>query len=71
MEKYYQKLLAPETYIETRSSRLEDKDIGSNQDNVVIPEKWRGQIEKVSHSSSVVKSLYYYKPIPSTRNPTL
>lgn len=54
MEKYYQKLLAPETYIETRSSRLEDKDISSNQDNVVIPEKWRGQIEKVSHSSSVV-----------------
>ncbi|KAH6801666.1 Ypt/Rab-GAP domain of gyp1p superfamily protein [Perilla frutescens var. frutescens] len=46
VENYYQKLLASDTNIETKSGQLEDKNNESNVDNVVIPEKWRGQIEK-------------------------
>ncbi|KAL1542491.1 TBC1 domain family member 10B [Salvia divinorum] len=46
VENYYQNLLASDTNTETKSSRLKDTNNDSNLENVVISEKWRGQIEK-------------------------
>ncbi|XP_057784567.1 uncharacterized protein LOC131001938 [Salvia miltiorrhiza] len=46
VENYYQNLLASDTNTETKSSQLEDKNNDSNIENVIISEKWRGQIEK-------------------------
>lgn len=59
VEKYYQNLLAPDTNVETKNNELEDKNYDSNLECVVVPEKWKGQIEKVIHSSSRVKLLFY------------
>lgn len=50
VDNYYHRLLAPETN--------EDSDHELNLDHVVIPEKWRAQIEKVIHSSLHMESLY-------------
>ncbi|XP_042017612.1 TBC1 domain family member 8B-like [Salvia splendens] len=46
VENYYQNLLASDTNTKTKSSQLKDKGNDSNLENVVISEKWRGQIEK-------------------------
>lgn len=50
VDNYYHKLLASETN--------EDSDHESNLEHVVIPEKWRAQIEKVIHSSLHMESHY-------------
>ncbi|KAG6728489.1 hypothetical protein I3842_02G175500 [Carya illinoinensis] len=50
VEKYYQDLLAPESYsgnsTEHNGKRLDNNSEGLTTDAVCIPEKWKGQIEK-------------------------
>lgn len=52
VEQYYHNLLALDTDVETKS-QLEEKNHNSNLECVGVPEKWKGQIEKVIHSSHV------------------
>ena len=51
MEKYYQDLLASEInssdQMEQKSSDADINTKGSTADAVCVPEKWKGQIEKV------------------------
>lgn len=53
VEKYYQDLLTSETNsdnkVEQRVSESESKTRGSATDATCVPEKWKGQIEKVIH----------------------
>lgn len=52
MEKYYQDLLASETKsgnnTEENSSLSDSDSKSSTTDSVCVPEKWKGQIEKVT-----------------------
>lgn len=51
MEKYYQDLLTSENnssnQMERKSSAMDSNTKGSTADAVYVPEKWKGQIEKV------------------------
>lgn len=51
VEKYYQDLLTSETnssnQMEQKSSDMDSNAKGSTIDAVYVPEKWKGQIEKV------------------------
>jgi hypothetical protein len=48
VEKYYQDLLASETNSGNHVDQQSDSDTkGSTADTVCVPEKWKGQIEKV------------------------
>lgn len=49
MDKYYYKLLDREANAEGKNTELEDRNHESNLENIVVPEKWRSQIEKVSY----------------------
>lgn len=52
VEKYYQKLLAPDDsgIAEHRNSELDSNPPGSLvEESICIPEKWKVQIEKVIH----------------------
>lgn len=51
VEKYYQDLLTPESHsgnnTDQNSIQSDDKSEGLTSDSVCVPEKWKGQIEKV------------------------
>ena len=48
MENYYHDLLAPETISGNHADQQSDNDTkGSTTHTVCVPEKWKGQIEKV------------------------
>ena len=61
MEKYYQDLLGTEAIssenVGQQSSQSENTSKGSNADSVYVPEKWKGQIEKVTTYTSFVGLL--------------
>lgn len=52
VEKYYQDLLGEEIYssdcMEQHSFKSDNSVEGSNTDSMSVPEKWKGQIEKVT-----------------------
>lgn len=52
VENYYQDLLGEEYYsshcMEQKSLKSHDSIEGSNTDSLSVPEKWKGQIEKVT-----------------------
>lgn len=62
VEKYYQDLLSAENNsgnnTEQNSTRLDNNSEGLTTDSVCVPEKWKGQIEKVftSHGHSTLAS---------------
>lgn len=58
VEMYYQDLLASngdsEIKINHQSSQLDDSDGKTNADFIHVPEKWKGQIEKVPVKFDIV-----------------
>lgn len=61
MEKYYQDLLASETNSGNHVEQQSDSDNkGSTTDPVCVPEKWRGQIEKV-----IICMVFHFGVVPS------